>query len=142
MWLPYGRLVGELMRWMDLGELGGQEISVILPGGFAVLGAGAMAAGVTRTFSPTLTLTLIPIPIPTSTLSLNPTPTPTVTLGNAHDLIGHPRLRADRWADPRAPAAAGGDGGVHDSGGLLGLHLRLDPIRQGPHHDVEPYPYP
>ena len=45
----YDRLVGELMRWMDLGELGGSEISEILPGGYAVLGAAAMAAGVTRT---------------------------------------------------------------------------------------------
>ena len=48
----YDRLVGELMRWMDLGELGGSEISEILPGGYAVLGAAAMAAGVTRTIPP------------------------------------------------------------------------------------------
>ena len=40
------------MRWMDLGELGGSEISEILPGGYAVLGAAAMAAGGTRTIPP------------------------------------------------------------------------------------------
>ena len=46
-WRPHHRrLVGELVRWMDLGELGGHEISEILPGGYAVLGAAAMAAGV------------------------------------------------------------------------------------------------
>ena len=89
-WRPHHRrLVGELMRWMDLGELGGNEMSEILPGGYAVLGAAAMAAGVTRTFSPqtlfpnpTLPLPL-PLPVPL-TLTINLTlPQVTRTISSA-----------------------------------------------------------
>ena len=66
---------------MDLGELGGHEISEILPGGYAVLGAAAMAAGVTLTFSPQTLLpnTTLPVPVPVP-LHLPLTPTLTLTL--------------------------------------------------------------
>ena len=41
-----GRVVGELMRYFDIGFA-----DTVLPGGYAVLGAASMAAGVTRTIS-------------------------------------------------------------------------------------------